>query len=128
MMQIAEEVREMENGVFLVTGDLNDVAWSKVTTLFQKKSGLLDPRKGRGLYSTFHAKLPQFLRFPVDHLFHSKQIGFKSLNTVRLPGSDHLGICYEFTLSETERSLKEDVTSEREEEEIEEFKTPDNHE
>jgi endonuclease/exonuclease/phosphatase (EEP) superfamily protein YafD len=75
----------------VVCGDLNDVAWSRTTRLFQKTSGLVDPRKGRGLFSTFHARIPG-LRFPLDHILHSDS--FRLVHMRRLPyvGSDHFPV------------------------------------
>ena len=75
----------------VVAGDLNDVAWSDTTRLFRKISGLLDPRIGRGFYNTFHADYP-FLRFPLDHFFHSAQFRLVHLERLSSIDSDHLPI------------------------------------
>ena len=81
----------------VIAGDLNDVAWSATSELFLRISGLLDPRMGRGLYNTFNAKTP-FLRFPLDHVFHSNCFELISLRRLGSVGSDHfpmlIELCY----------------------------------
>ena len=78
----------------LVCGDLNDVVWSKTSRLFTKVTGFLDPRIGKGLYPTFHAKY-WLLRFPLDHLFYSKDLNVPFLQRLKPFGSDHFGMYYE---------------------------------
>jgi endonuclease/exonuclease/phosphatase (EEP) superfamily protein YafD len=81
----------------VVFGDLNDVAWSRTTRLFQKLSRLVDPRKGRGFFGTFPARYP-FLRCPLDHVFHSADFRLVALRLLPNVGSDHLPVYVELSL------------------------------
>jgi endonuclease/exonuclease/phosphatase (EEP) superfamily protein YafD len=56
-----------------LAGDLNGVALSVKTWRFQRISGLLDPRRGRGTVSTFPGGCPLF-RWPLDHVIPEKSV------------------------------------------------------
>ncbi len=79
----------------LVMGDLNDVAWSRSTSLFLKISALLDPRKGRGFFNTFHAG-HLMLRWPLDHIFISNDFKLITMERQKNIGSDHFPIYSKF--------------------------------
>lgn len=92
LLQIARECAR-DPSRRIVTGDFNDVAWSMSTRLFRRVSGLLDPRIGRGRFTTFPAAA-SWLRFPVDHVFHGPDFTLVDLVVLSEFGSDHLPIYY----------------------------------
>ena len=88
---IVADIAKKEKLPVIVIGDLNDVAWSHTTQLFLKMSGLLDPRRGRGFFNSFHARYP-FLRFPLDHAFISTDFKLNGIKRLNNFGSDHFPI------------------------------------
>ena len=102
----------------LVIGDLNDVAWSYTTELFLKISEMADPRRGRGLFNTFHAKVPLF-RWPLDHIFLSKHFGLASMKVEKGIGSDHFPISMKavLTIQENTETMKANGEDKKEAEE-----------
>ncbi|MEI5984852.1 MULTISPECIES: endonuclease/exonuclease/phosphatase family protein [Sphingobacterium] len=90
LLLVAKKAEKLDMPV-IVIGDLNDVAWSYTTELFLKTSQLLDPRRGRGFYNTFHAKMP-LMQFPLDHAFISADFKLISLKKLDNFDSDHFPI------------------------------------
>lgn len=92
----------------IVIGDLNDVAWSFTTKLFLKMSGLLDPRRGRGFFNSFHAHYP-FLRFPLDHAFISVDLKLKRMQRYDNFNSDHFPIYISVQFEEKAKLEQEEM-------------------
>lgn len=94
LMLVADIVAKNPAAAWIVSGDFNDVAWSHTTRMFQRISGLKDPRTGRGFYNSYHAKYP-WLRFPIDQVFLSSNGRIAEMSRFRPAGSDHFAIMAE---------------------------------
>lgn len=96
LLLVGKDIHQREQPTLLF-GDLNDVAWSRTTRRFCRVSGMLDPRRGRGMFSTFHAS-HRLLRWPLDHIFISEHFTLVNMQRLAAFGSDHFPIlatlCY----------------------------------
>lgn len=90
LLIVGDQIEDIDQSC-IVMGDLNDVAWSRTTRLFQRISGLLDPRVGRYFMNTFHADYP-LLRWSLDHIFHSTDFGLVDMKRLPHIGSDHFPV------------------------------------
>lgn len=107
LLSVSKLVRNIETAV-VVAGDFNNVAWARSSVLFRKTSELIDPRVGRGLVSTFHAKY-WFLRFPIDLFFHSTDVFIEEFKALEDVGSDHFPLYCRFYIGSEEATPKEGV-------------------
>lgn len=96
LLQVGQQVQQ-NSGPALVLGDFNDVSWSHTTRMFEASGELHNVRLGRGLFSTFDARV-WLMRWPLDHLFVTRQ--FRVGRLERLPdiGSDHFPLLAELVL------------------------------
>jgi endonuclease/exonuclease/phosphatase (EEP) superfamily protein YafD len=90
LLIVGDQIKDLDASC-IVMGDLNDVAWSRTTRLFQRISGLLDPRVGRHFVNTFHADYP-LLRWSLDHVFHSTDFALVRMKRLPHMGSDHFPV------------------------------------
>ena len=111
LLLVADLARKSQFPV-IVMGDLNDVAWSYTTELFLKMSGLLDPRRGRGFFNTFHAHY-FFMRFPLDHAFVDDNFKLVDIRRLNNFDSDHfpifIKIQYEKNADKEQEALEKDA-------------------
>jgi endonuclease/exonuclease/phosphatase (EEP) superfamily protein YafD len=83
----------------IVLGDLNDVAWSPTTSRFKDIGGLVDPRRGRGFFNTYPARLPG-LRYPLDYVFHTPHFAVCEMRVLPRFRSDHLALAVALALKD----------------------------
>ena len=110
LAMVGLQVKERGARTAIVAGDMNDVAWSHSSRLFQRISGLLDPRRGRGLFSTFHAEY-RLARWPLDHVFHSTDLTVLELERLPYVGSDHFPVLIKLSY-EPEQDMNQGETPE----------------
>ncbi len=120
LMLIGDRVNARPDEQWLVAGDFNDVAWSRTTRMFEKVSGLADPRAGRRMMNTFHAQY-KLLRYPLDHVFVSPTFRVGHFDRVRTPGSDHFAVAIDLELAAPEADGVDERASDAEHEEAEEM-------
>lgn len=106
LLLVGDQIKDHDQSC-IVMGDLNDVAWSRTTRLFQRISGLLDPRVGRYFMNTFHADYP-LLRWSLDHIFHSTDFGLVKMKRLSHIGSDHFPI---YVVLQTDRLFEQQQQS-----------------
>jgi endonuclease/exonuclease/phosphatase (EEP) superfamily protein YafD len=110
LLVVARALADTKSRPVVVAGDLNDVAWSVTTRLFKKLSGLLDPRVGRGLFNSFHADY-FWLRWPLDHLFHSHHFKIRTLQRLPHFGSDHFPILSQLVLTDSDNRQQQSLSA-----------------
>lgn len=119
LMLTGKRIRMLDQPT-VVCGDMNDVVWSRTTRLFKKLTGMIDPRVGRGFFSTYNANY-FFLRFPLDHLFHTRDLYVGRMERSKNFGSDHFAMYYEIHLKKMTSTPSNPKMKPEDKEEVEEL-------
>lgn len=115
LVRVARSVADQPDQTQIVAGDFNDVAWSHTTRLFERISGLHDPRVGRRLLNTYDANHP-FLRYPLDHVYLSPNCAVRDVKRLSIPGSDHFAVVVGVEVQGRQSNASARTAADREEE------------
>lgn len=96
---MAKVGRSVENSSLpnIVAGDFNDVVWGYTNLLTDTEDLLFDVRVGRGFYNSFDVT-NWLMRWPLDHVFVTKEFSLHRLERMGDVGSDHFPIYVELVL------------------------------
>ena len=75
----------------VIAGDFNAVPWESVTRRAVRIGGFLDPRVGRGFYSTFKAN-GVLVSWPLDQILFERAFALVDFDVLPAFGSDHLPV------------------------------------
>lgn len=96
LLEIGKKVKDRRMPA-IVAGDLNDVVWGNTDELTGTENLLHDVRVGRGFYNSYNAE--NFLmRWPLDHVFVTREFSLTRLERLRDIDSDHFPIFVELVL------------------------------
>lgn len=85
------------NENLVVMGDFNATPWSPYIKDFSRESKLVDVRRGRGIFPTWHAHNPLF-QLPIDLAFLSQELDILNFYSGSSLDSDHRPIVLELSL------------------------------
>lgn len=86
-----------EDCPIVTAGDFNAAAWGGTSQRFKYIGEYLDPRRGRGLFSSFDAR-SKLLRCPIDQLYVTREIAIADFRRGPAIGSDHFPLIAELSL------------------------------
>lgn len=84
----------------VVAGDFNATPWSRGFRLLTGPADLANSQEGFGYASTWPAQLPAFLRIPLDHVLHSRNLTVISREVGPTLSSDHRPVRAEIAFAE----------------------------
>lgn len=96
MMKVGKKVKD-SSYPSIVAGDFNDVVWSYTDELMETENLLRDIRIGRGFYNSYNAENIA-MRWPLDHIFVTKEFSLHHLERLPSIDSDHFPIYVELVL------------------------------
>ena len=98
LVESAARMRETEGAKVLI-GDLNTSPWSPYFLDLVRESGLRDARAGSGVWPTWPAPLPPFMKIPIDHCLVGEGVRVDRIRAGEWLGSDHLPLVVDVAIA-----------------------------